>query len=100
MPDRLAMDGLVVNAPKRTPNAQRPTSNAQSLRDPFVMSSESLALSEVEWVETSLTVSCLTSGTEITMRDSSPPLGMTKDMRDQLTDAFLIRGFIGRSTRR
>jgi hypothetical protein len=49
MPDRLAIDGLVVNAPKRTPNAQ-------SLRDPFVMSSESLALSEVERVETSLTV--------------------------------------------
>jgi hypothetical protein len=37
----------------------------------FVMSSESLALSEVDWVETSLII------VQITVRDSSTPLGMT-----------------------
>src|SRR6266481_3700181 len=45
----------------------------------FVMSSESLALSEVEWVETSLTFSAQGEEAKTRTRDSSTSVGMTRN---------------------
>src|SRR5437870_660563 len=59
----------------------------------FVMSSESLALSEVEWVETSLTFSAQGEEAKTRTRDSSTSVGMTRDRPtgEQLVALKLIR---------
>jgi len=74
-PLQLTRRSFPFHLPHETARGQR-SRDLHSVSTHFVMSSESLALSGVEWVETSLTISKC-SKNKPTVRDSSTTVGMT-----------------------